>query len=57
MTRYNFSPRPAGAQGLEQLEELTVAFTGPDPVEDLAGGQVEGGEHVHDAVVAVVGGP
>jgi hypothetical protein len=48
---------PPGAQSLEEVEELDVAFAAPDPVVDLPGGQVECGEHVHDAVPAVVGRP
>jgi hypothetical protein len=30
---------PPGAEGLEEAEELAVAFAVPDPVEDLAAGQ------------------
>jgi hypothetical protein len=41
---------PPGAQGLEQVEELAVAFAAPDPVVDLPSGQVECGEHVHHAL-------
>ncbi|MDH6142396.1 hypothetical protein P3T35_004418 [Kitasatospora sp. GP30] len=53
---YSFSPGQR-AHSLEQAEELAPPFPLADPVVDLAGGQVEGGEHVHHTVVPVVRGP
>ncbi|MCC8245484.1 hypothetical protein [Saccharothrix luteola] len=53
---WRFCPGHLGAQDLEEFEELAVSFAAPDAVVDLPGGQVERGEHVHDAVPAVVGG-
>jgi hypothetical protein len=50
-------PGPTGAQPLEEVEELPPALARADAVVQLAGGQIEGGEHVPHAARAVVGGP
>jgi hypothetical protein len=43
---------PAGAQSLEEGQRLAPSLAFADPVEQLASGQVESGEHVHHAVEA-----
>lgn len=50
-------PGPAGTQSLEADEELAPALARADGVVQLAGGQIEGGEHMPHATCAVVGSP
>ncbi|MEV1333134.1 hypothetical protein AB0J20_26575 [Micromonospora costi] len=44
---------PAAPQDLEEGQELAPSFAVADAVVQPAGGQVEGGDHVSDASVAV----
>lgn len=46
----------AAAQALEEGQDFLPALAPPDAVEQLAAGQVEGGEHLAHAVRAGVGG-
>jgi hypothetical protein len=47
---------PAGAQDLQERQELSPSLAFPDPIDHLSAVQVEGGEHVPDPLAAVVGG-